>query len=50
MQRSREISGKGDGGGRDERDEAITRSVNAPSEKWREMMKPTPYGDRERER
>lgn len=35
-------------GGRYKRDEAITRSVNAPSEKWREMMKLTPYRDTER--
>lgn len=34
--------------GKYECDEAITRGVNAPSEKWREMMKLTPYRDRER--
>lgn len=35
-------------GGKYECDEAITRGVNAASEKWREMMKLTPYRDRER--
>lgn len=35
-------------GGGYERDKAITRSMNALSEKWREMMKLTPYRDQER--